>query len=1309
MQALQKKISANFEAVARHIRKQGLGKDILARQIEARRVYERSVDQAVAVLSRLPAGRAANLLRSVQDARSVLASLKFSAEPQVHNAKPSIWKPAEPVTAPVAPADTQTPSLDLPVILAASPPPGGANLDPTIDVQITPEITAKSAELGGKPQAIYEFVRNQCEFQPYLGSRKGSVEALRQRAGNDYDLASLLIALLRSAGIPARYAGGIVEMPSDRAKSWLGVDNAQVAGSILTTTGMEGMSIYQGTPDNVVSIRCRRVWVEAYVPRGRGSATWVPLDPTFKLHQVQPGIDIPAEMGLNAQAFIDEYYAPTAPGVTLPRAQTPLELLKQQIGDYLTVHHPGQTLQTVQRSVAIASETLGQLAASLPYKILSRDQEYTEIPAAKRYQVRFHLYNGGTNLIDQTLNLPQVAGKRITIDYVAATPADQATIDSYGGIYQTPPYLVNLKPVLRVAGQDLATGAAGVGMGRVHSSDVHFLAPTGVGNQVPVINNDITCGASQAIGLAVEGVSEGLLVAPPADDTEGTAQLLYDTSMDYLARCHNADKDLGRLMHCFVTTDVADAIVENVVKVTYNGSGTPMTFNWVSMRVDADRSIVGIWPVDRYVTSDPETKDFMILGGAEGSAHENRIFEDSYGQDSVSTMKILQLASKGGITVYKRWNSTTLPANSLPSAARSAIQSAIAGGHVVTFPASQITAGTPATGQWTGAGWIDMDPATGAAGYIISGNNNGGVTVDWWPPEAIDLMEGDRHVTYVDVIIDDPDADSPSANAVFARSDDQYITFEYHVVAHYDDGSSARIPAAGFFSRTTHYTTKEFYPGHYQFKVWISRWFWWGSLGEAERKVSIVGVFIRGDDGTTMGKAPPTCLPAKLADGSSPEAKAMALVIPDDLAGSCAWTASAGVDVVSTSSKKTTIKAKESTPSAAVDAEKLDVTFTPSGATVCKTDEPLGLTIFTAEFDKSGTVKYGYDDYTSTVAEPKLDFISVKKSDSAAAMLKYTPAGVKPVMALVTRDNGTATAAPSMTGDSSQTVTLTGKTKDRASTYIDACFPDEKGAKIATLGVGVYKELSISKVTFYRVKDSKVSDTTPTENPTWDDLRNSMNATLQQGVVNVVMVDGDLDKDLRYDLNNNGCLDYYNDGTNPELDVIKGAGLSGDPKIALVRKFRDNWRIASAASAGQNKVTLVDASAIDTSSYTIGPASGAGETIEIVSKSGNELTLKTNLTGSYTSSETVYGWLAGLSSNPQIVAESSDPIAKVMTHEMLHTSKFGGLADVGDSDNIMYYQTGGSTLLRYRKVATVFTGTPNPTGSEEMQWDLIKR
>ena len=47
-------------------------------------------------------------------------------------------------------------------------------------------------------------------------------DTLDKKRGNAVDTASLLVALLRSANIPARYVYGTVEMPVDKAMNWVG-------------------------------------------------------------------------------------------------------------------------------------------------------------------------------------------------------------------------------------------------------------------------------------------------------------------------------------------------------------------------------------------------------------------------------------------------------------------------------------------------------------------------------------------------------------------------------------------------------------------------------------------------------------------------------------------------------------------------------------------------------------------------------------------------------------------------------------------------------------------------------------------------------------------------------------------------------------------------------------------------------------------------------------------------------------------------------------------------------------------------------
>src|SRR5690606_36138327 len=113
---------------------------------------------------------------------------------------------------------------------------------------------------------------------------------------------------------PARYATGMVEMTPEAAMNWIGVADPSTAGSVLTTAGMEGIVINNGSA--AVAIQCRRVWVEAHVPysdyRGagdaEGEALWVPLDPAFKAYDNRFGVDPVAGSTFNAQAFLDAYF-----------------------------------------------------------------------------------------------------------------------------------------------------------------------------------------------------------------------------------------------------------------------------------------------------------------------------------------------------------------------------------------------------------------------------------------------------------------------------------------------------------------------------------------------------------------------------------------------------------------------------------------------------------------------------------------------------------------------------------------------------------------------------------------------------------------------------------------------------------------------------------------------------------------------------------------------------------------------------------------------------------------------------------------
>jgi transglutaminase-like putative cysteine protease len=164
------------------------------------------------------------------------------------------------------------------------PTPTPADTASTEDAQITPAIRDLATALDNNPVKIFNWVRNTIEFIPTYGSVQGSQLTLETRRGNAFDTASLLISLLRAAGIPARYVYGTIEVPVDQAMNWVGGATRPEAAQILM--GQGGIPNAGVTEAGQVKwIDLEHVWVEAfvdYVPsRGainRVPSTWIAMD-----------------------------------------------------------------------------------------------------------------------------------------------------------------------------------------------------------------------------------------------------------------------------------------------------------------------------------------------------------------------------------------------------------------------------------------------------------------------------------------------------------------------------------------------------------------------------------------------------------------------------------------------------------------------------------------------------------------------------------------------------------------------------------------------------------------------------------------------------------------------------------------------------------------------------------------------------------------------------------------------------------------------------------------------------------------------
>jgi len=179
----------------------------------------------------------------------------------------------------------------------------------TAETTITADIQAQAQALNNDPLQIYQWVRNNVEWQPTWGGQQTADMTLDVKRGNAMDIATLLIALLRSAGIPARYAYGTVDVPAAQFLNTAGnFSDIDAAWDFASAGGIPIIGVSSG--GLISKLRIEHVWVEAAVPYNpaRGAKpvsannpidTWVPLDPSYKLYNYLSGIDVQMRIPAN--------------------------------------------------------------------------------------------------------------------------------------------------------------------------------------------------------------------------------------------------------------------------------------------------------------------------------------------------------------------------------------------------------------------------------------------------------------------------------------------------------------------------------------------------------------------------------------------------------------------------------------------------------------------------------------------------------------------------------------------------------------------------------------------------------------------------------------------------------------------------------------------------------------------------------------------------------------------------------------------------------------------------------------------------
>ncbi len=307
-----------------------------------------------------------------------------------------------------------------------------------VDAQL---LRDKATQLG-TAVAMYEYVYNTVEHSPYHGSRSGSVNTFLGQRGSDVDIATTLIAMLRSQNIPARYAVGTVRIPAAQLTNWLGIAQLDTAVEVLKSQGIQGVVLAADRS----TVDLEHAWAEAFVPfdqyRGidavspavdcsqaasAARCTWVPLDASFK-QKTYNGLNLDPYSAVTFD--YTAYYNAIRDNDVTRRDKNPLAILEDQIGAWLRTNLAGKTLEDVADEGKINELREGLLPASLPYQVVGNIRRYDTVAAhdaavplvepkrwGKTVRVGFRLVSGGLtiNVSGTPILLADVNTKRLTV------------------------------------------------------------------------------------------------------------------------------------------------------------------------------------------------------------------------------------------------------------------------------------------------------------------------------------------------------------------------------------------------------------------------------------------------------------------------------------------------------------------------------------------------------------------------------------------------------------------------------------------------------------------------------------------------------------------------------------------------------------------------------------------------------------------------------------------------------------------------------------------------------------------------------
>lgn len=646
-----------------------------------------------------------------------------------------------------------------------------ADKDPTAEAPSTnPEIVALAKRLDYNPVRMFEWVNQNIKFEPYYGSMKGGLGTLWSKSGGATDQASLLAALFRASNIPVRYVRGNIAVldstplaASGRGPRWVGAKSYQAAATVLASNGNPAA----GYGSNYVSQA--HVWIEACLPyaayRGTGldnsGHRWVPLDPSYKDQHYQAGIDVGSTFDFNYGSWLASRLDAQG-NYTLP--QEALESQVEAVAKTKAPNFANTTLEDVPYKSEINRQHFDILPIVPPYEVLQYTSwdgtvggpaETAALPDRHKYRLLVAVKTSASSLLAQkTLNLVELASKRLTLSFKGATQTDQTAFDNWFNAVDpaaapTCATSVNMVPSIKLEGVE-QTSEAGSGTTLLCSTNNKLaltvsLAELGANATRTSVNYvNIRAANLEALHAYAWHTSDtylakrsSILLAnvqanssnPNADRDGIEGEFLNIAASKYSRYVADASKRAGELFGESGTVGVSLGLTSAQLKVNYLFD-LPYGLFRKGFLID--------WPGGVYTGTrldTPAAADLRAfkLAGFATSAYEAYIWNELTNLDAVSTTRGLQFANEQAIEILQINNSTdwanqkckltnTCSNGALNTNPTSPVNTNYAVGDVASIETQYVNAGYKLT---IPRRLLQYPNSSGALGYAFYGENFG--------------------------------------------------------------------------------------------------------------------------------------------------------------------------------------------------------------------------------------------------------------------------------------------------------------------------------------------------------------------------------------------------------------------------------------------------------------------------------------------------------------------------------------------------------------------------------------------------------